>query len=63
MRQTGSHLASRTTIASGLLDRDESNLRAWLKNPPGIKPGSRMPNLELTDDEITKLIAMLDSLE
>ena len=58
-----SHLASRTTIASALLDRDESSLRAWLKNPPAIKPGSRMPNLELTDDEITKLIAMLDSLE
>ena len=58
-----SHLASRTTIASALLDRDEASMREWLANPPAVKPGSRMPNLELTEGEITKLIAMLDSLE
>ena len=58
-----SHIASRTTIASALLDRDEASMREWLANPPAVKPGSRMPNLELTEDEITKLIAMLDSLE
>ena len=32
------------------------------RNPPAQKPGSVMPNLNLTEDEITELIAYLDTL-
>lgn len=39
------------------------HMREWLKNPAGIKPGSQMPNLNLSDDEITALIAYLGTLE
>jgi cytochrome c1 len=34
-----------------------------LRNPPGVKPGSKMPNLNLSGDEITKLIAYLETLK
>ena len=38
-------------------------MASWLRNPPAIKPGSRMPNLNLTADQIQKLVAYLESLK
>ena len=38
-------------------------LTAWLSNPPGIKPGSFMPNLGLTEQEIDSLISWLETLK
>ncbi len=34
-------------------------LRAWLKDPPAIRPGTQMPNLGLTDVETEYLLAFL----
>ena len=39
------------------------NLRMWLHNPPGVKPGSKMPNLGLSSTEITNLVAYLQTLK
>ncbi|MDQ3756883.1 MAG: cytochrome c oxidase subunit II [Actinomycetota bacterium] len=57
------HLQQRDTFAGSMFELDERNLRRWLRDPPGEKPGAKMPNLELTEDEITKLIAYLDTLK
>jgi cytochrome c oxidase subunit 2 len=57
------HVYSRQTFAAGLFDMSTTNLRSWLHNPPAEKPGSRMPNLNLTSSEITQLIAYLQTLE
>jgi cytochrome c oxidase subunit 2 len=57
------HFASRNTFAGGIFDNNEENLRAWLENPPGVKPGAQMPNLNLSEDQITALIAYLATLE
>ncbi len=32
-------------------------------NPPGVKPGTAMPNLGLTDDDATKIVAFLETLK
>ena len=56
------HLASRGTIAAGILDRTDENLATWLRDPTAVKPGSRMPNLGLTNDEISALVAYLNTL-
>jgi len=58
------HLASRTTFAGSIFDRNDANLRKWLTNPQGEKPGNAMkiPGAPLTPDEITKLIGYLDTL-
>ena len=40
-----SDLATRTTIAAGLLDLNHENLRTWLNNPDDVKPGTRMAEL------------------
>jgi cytochrome c oxidase subunit II len=62
------HFKSRSVFAGAIFDMTEPNLRRWLRNPPKEKPmmpqdGIGMPNLDLTEDEITKLIAYLDTLK
>jgi cytochrome c oxidase subunit 2 len=57
------HLQSRATFAGGTFDLTQSRLRAWLRNPPEEKPGAKMPNLGLSPDDITKLIAYLETLQ
>jgi cytochrome c oxidase subunit 2 len=62
------HLNSRSTFAGAVYDRNEENLRAWLQNPSALKPmqpdlNRGMPNLGLSDVEITALIAFLDTLD
>ncbi len=57
------HVASRTSIAGGMFTNTEGNLERWLTNPPAVKPGSVMPNLNLTKTEIDALTAYLQSLK
>lgn len=57
------HFAGRTMFAGASFERTTQNLRDWLANPPAMKSGSFMPNLGLTDDEITALVAYLETLE
>ena len=57
------HFKSRSVFAGGIFKNDDNELRAWLLNPPGQKPGSVMPNLNLSQDDINKLVAYLDTLQ
>ncbi len=58
------HFATRTTFAGSIFDNNDANLRRWLRDPQGEKPGNKMiiPGAPLTPDEITKLIAYLNTL-
>jgi cytochrome c oxidase subunit 2 len=38
------------------------NLRAWLANPQALKPGVRMPDMKLSDDEVDALVSYLVTL-
>jgi len=59
------HFASRDTFAGATLPEDgesyEVALTEWLADPPYKKPGSFMPNLALTSQEIASLIVWLES--
>ena len=57
------HFASRRQMAGGIIDINEENIRAWLRNPQAVKAGAQMPNLQLDDDQIDALTAYLQSLE
>ncbi|MDP2304511.1 MAG: cytochrome c oxidase subunit II [Pseudomonadota bacterium] len=57
------HVGSRTTIASGILENTEENLKTWIKDPPGVKPGSKMPNLNLSDEQVASIAAYLQTLK
>jgi cytochrome c oxidase subunit II len=57
------HLASRRTLAAGALKNNATNLARWLRNPETVKPGSRMPNLKLTEAQVNDLVSYLGSLQ
>lgn len=56
------HLMSRKTIASGAATNTQQNLRLWIKDPEAIKPGCRMPAMQLNDQEIDVITAYLMTL-
>jgi cytochrome c oxidase subunit 2 len=62
------HLQSRSRFAGAIFELNDANLRKWLRDPPGMKPmnpenAQGMPNLGLSEDEITQLIAYLETLK
>ena len=57
------HFANRNVFAVAALKNNPENLTKWLANPAEIKPGTFMPNLELTESEINALIAYLETLK
>jgi cytochrome c oxidase subunit II len=56
------HLMSRDTIAAGAADNTPDNLRRWILNPDAIKPGSLMPAMQLSDQDLVALTAYLETL-
>jgi len=54
------HIASSPQIA-GVLENTPDNLKKWLANPPGVKPGTIMPNLGLSPGDIDNLVAFLET--
>jgi cytochrome c oxidase subunit II len=57
-------VASRPTIAGGAVPNSGPNdLKRWILNPPALKPGTVMPNLGLTDEQATQVVAFLETLK
>jgi cytochrome c oxidase subunit 2 len=56
------HLTTRRTLAAAEIRDDPAELRAWIADPQGIKPGSRMPNLGLSPTEYDEIAAYLEGL-
>jgi len=57
------HFGSRKTLAAGLRPNTPETLAAWLRDPPALKPGVKMPNLGLSDADARALTAYLLSLK
>jgi cytochrome c oxidase subunit 2 len=58
------HVASKESIAGGLLRPvNEESLTRWIKDPQVVKPGTAMPDLNLDDDTIFKIVQWLLTLE
>ncbi|HEX2020376.1 MAG TPA: cytochrome c oxidase subunit II [Aurantimonas sp.] len=57
------HVASRRTIAAGLLDTSEAAIAAFVRAPDHLKPGAEMPAFAaLPDEEIAAIAAWLGEL-
>lgn len=56
------HLASRLTLASGVLPNTVGHLGGWIANPQVIKPGNRMPRVPLESEDLQALLAYLMTL-
>lgn len=57
------HLASRKTIASGAAENTTENLERWIADPDQIKPGSLMPAMHLTPEQVREITAYLNTLQ
>jgi cytochrome c oxidase subunit 2 len=53
---------SRQTLAAGAASNTPENLRIWVKNPDDIKPGARMPAMQLNDNDLNDVVAYLSTL-
>lgn len=58
-----SHLGSRKTLLTGILDNTPENLAKWLDNPQAVKPGAHMPDFRFNEHELKSLVAYLHSLK
>jgi cytochrome c len=57
-------IATRTRIAGGAVaNSGPDDLKKWIENPGALKPGTAMPNVGLTEDEATKIVAFLETLK
>ena len=56
------HVMSRTSIASVTLPNTRGHLGGWIANAQGIKPGARMPPVELSSDELQAVLAYIETL-
>jgi cytochrome c oxidase subunit 2 len=56
------HVGSRQTIAAGKLPNTPEGLATWLRDPPAVKAGSKMPDYNLTEDQVEALVEYLRSL-
>ena len=52
-------LGSRETFLGGKEKVSATNLASWLRDPAAMKPGTVMPNLGLSEEEINELVEYL----
>jgi cytochrome c oxidase subunit 2 len=57
------HLMSRNTIAAGILPNTPANLRKWIHDPAAVKPGTLMPKIDMTPDQLNQIAAYLETLK
>jgi cytochrome c oxidase subunit 2 len=58
------HLMSKQSIAGGALSPvNEENLKRWISNPPAVKPGTLMPKLDLSEQQINDIVLFLQTLK
>ncbi|HEX3843753.1 MAG TPA: c-type cytochrome [Steroidobacteraceae bacterium] len=58
------HLASRQTIAGGMLPNDTADLEAWITHAQSLKPGTPMPDLpQFRGSDLRALVRYLQGLK
>lgn len=56
------HLGQRATLAALTLANTPANLDRWIRHPQAVKPGSRMPDVRLSDAQWAAIDSYLRSL-
>lgn len=57
------HVASRLTLAAGVLPNTRANLAGWIVDPQSIKPGTHMPANNLSPGDLRALLTYLEGLK
>jgi cytochrome c oxidase subunit 2 len=56
------NFGTRTTMGAGMFDNTKEHVVAWLRDPQGVKPGNKMPNLGLSEEDASAIADYLLSL-
>jgi cytochrome c oxidase subunit II len=56
-------MGSRASLGAGTAPNDPETLAQWVRDAPSLKPGVRMPPIQLSEEETQALVAYLDSLD
>jgi cytochrome c oxidase subunit 2 len=56
------HLASRATLAADTIPNTRQYLYRWIQNPQAIKPGDKMPGLNLSNAQFHSIVDYLEGL-
>jgi cytochrome c oxidase subunit 2 len=56
------HFAGRRQLGAGIVANTPENLRRWLADPQQVKPGAKMPDFNFTGEQLTQLVAYLETL-
>jgi len=56
-------IATRMTIGAGVLPMSEENLRKWIRDPQTYKHGALMPDMKLSDEDVSAIAAYLMTLK
>jgi cytochrome c oxidase subunit 2 len=54
---------SRRLIAAAMLPNNPGALGGWIQDPQGVKPGALMPAQHLSGEQLTDVIAYLETLQ
>jgi cytochrome c oxidase subunit 2 len=57
------HIGSRNTLAAATLSNTRDHLAQWIVDPQRFKPGNRMPQNNLSDQDLQALVDYLASLK
>jgi cytochrome c oxidase subunit 2 len=57
------HFASRSNIAAGTFPMTRGHLYAWIADPQGAKPGTKMPYIGLDTRDLHGVVAYLETLK
>jgi len=57
------HFASNRSIAAGTLPMNQANIRRWVDDPQGVKPGTKMPKVPLAPNDLKAVVAYLETLK
>ncbi|WP_028551821.1 cytochrome c oxidase subunit II [Paenibacillus sp. UNC451MF] len=50
-------------MVAGILPHDDESIKQWIKDPQSVKPGNKMPQVPLQDNQINDLVKYLNSLK
>jgi cytochrome c oxidase subunit II len=57
------HFGGRTMLAAGMWPNTPDNVAAWVREPQRLKPGAKMPELGLTEEQANAVAAYLTGLK
>lgn len=57
-------LGNRTSLGAGIVENTPENLKAWIRDPAGMKPGVKMPGFpQLSEEDLDALARYLEGLK